>query len=251
MQTLNRMELVTSGLQADVYKYNDIALKLFKKKMRREGVEYEIRLQKLVLDLGVPVPKTYDIVEVDGRYGILMEYIDGISFKDLILNNKSETEKYLIKSIEIQIELNKIIAPNFPSQEEILRINIENTKKLDRFEKDKLLERLSGIEFDKFLCHGDFHISNLIETANGVKIIDWANASAGTPAADIYRTYLLYKIYAPSLSDFYLYAYCNMTRVSKESILNWAPIIAGARLIEGIEDRQEIEMLKEIVKKNI
>jgi len=57
--------------------------------------------------------------------------------------------------------------------------------------KDNILLKLENKTFEYKLCHGDFHVLNLIQTSNDIKIIDWICASSGNPEADIYRTYLL------------------------------------------------------------
>jgi hypothetical protein len=65
-----KMELIASGAQADVYKKDNMAIKLFKKKINKGTVEYEVRLQKMTFELDLPVPKIYDIIEMDNKYGI-------------------------------------------------------------------------------------------------------------------------------------------------------------------------------------
>ena len=73
------MEFVAGGAQADVYKKDGIAVKLFKKEISREAIIYEMTLQKNAFALGLPVPEIFDLVEIDGRPGISMEYLEGVS----------------------------------------------------------------------------------------------------------------------------------------------------------------------------
>ena len=97
-----------------------------------------------------------------------------------------------------------------------------------------MLEKLSEIKHDDHLCHGDFHVFNLIISDGRVMIIDWVDASAGNPEADAYRTYLLYTEHSNELADLYLRLYCEKSGASRDEILSWAPIIAGARLSENL-----------------
>jgi thiamine kinase-like enzyme len=244
------MEFIANGTQAELYKDNDMAIKLFKKNVSKGEVEYEINLQKMAFGLGLPVPKIYDMIEIDGKYGILMEYIAGVPIGEAVFKDQNKFQEYLIKSIEIQINLNNIIANTFPSMKEILIRNINHVSEIEITYKQEILDKLEKICFNNFLCHGDFHFNNLLETSNGIKIIDWVNSSTGNFEADICRTYLLYKMNNEVLAELFIENYCERTKVPKENIMNWLPFVAAARLTEG-RDRQENEILKKIIKENI
>jgi len=240
------MEFIASGAQADLYKNNGKAIKLFKKNISMDEVKYEMNLQKMAFELDLPVPKIYDIVEIDTQYGIIMEYIDGVPIGNIIQENKNETIKYLTKSIEMQINLNKITAGNFPPMKDKLERKIIRAKYLDNDLKQKILEILNKINFNKYLCHGDFHVFNLLETQNGIKIIDWVDSCSGNSDADICRTYLLYKLHSEEIAQIFIEIYCKMTGIAKEAIFNWIPIMAAVRLSEGIEDKNIIEKLNKM-----
>lgn len=45
--------------------------------------------------------------------------------------------------------------------------------------KNDLLRRLDTITFENRLCHGDFHLFNLISADGKMYIIDWVDSSAG------------------------------------------------------------------------
>ena len=244
------MEFIANGAQAELYKDNDMAIKLFKKNVLKEEVEYEMNLQKMAFELGLPVPKIYDMAEIEGKYGILMEYIVGVPIGEIVFKDQNKFQEYLIKSIEIQVNLNKIIANTFPSMKEILIRNINHADELGINYKQKILDKLGEICFNNFLCHGDFHFFNLLETSNGIKIIDWVNSSAGNIEDDICRTYLLYKINHEMVAELFIENYCKITKVPKDNIMNWLPFLAAARLTEG-KDIRESEILKKIIKENL
>jgi tRNA A-37 threonylcarbamoyl transferase component Bud32 len=244
------MKLIASGAQANVYWENGKAIKLFNKKISRDSVEYEAKLQKIAFNLNLPVPEIYDIVEIEGKYGIAMEYIKGKSIGSIVFNEINQLDKYLEISIIIQSNINNIIVNDIPSMKEILKNNISKTKLLGINEKNKIFKLLEKINFNQNLCHGDFHLNNLLETSSGIIIIDWVNSSTGNIEADIYRTYLLYKVYNEELSEKYLEKYCEIMKIPKENILKWAPIVAAARLSEGMSIKEN-EILIKIVEENI
>lgn len=244
------MELIGKGAQAEIFKDNDLAIKLFKKNVSRKDAEYEMNLQKMAFELGLPVPKIYDILEIDTQYGFKMEYINGITFGKIILDDISKLNEYLNKSIEIQIGIHNIITNKFPSMKDKLKNKINKAELITEHEKQKILSLLEKERFNNNLCHGDFQFMNIIQAKNGIKIIDWVDSSSGNIEADVYRTYLLYKVNHDEIAELYLNNYCKAASITKENVLKWAPIVASARLSEGM-GKDENEKLLKIIKESI
>lgn len=243
------MEFIASGTEADIYRKGNKVIKLFKEIFPKNIVEYEANLQIMASEYGLPVPEIFDIIEINGRNAIIMEFLDGISLGEKIKNEENGKDKYIKKSIEIQININDIRTTKFPLMKNKLKDQISNTEKLNNLEKNKILEKLDMATFEDNLCHCDLHLGNLIETSNGIKIIDWLSASSGSPYAEVCRTYLLYKMHGIELSELYLETYCKLMKIDKAKILIWTPIVAGARLSEGINN--EIKELLEIIRSNL
>ena len=245
------MDYIASGAQADIYKDGLKAIKIFKENIRKEDIEYESNLQKMALNYGFSVPKVYDIIEINGRFGMEIKYIDGIPLGKIILEDNSKISEYLEKSIEVQNEIHKIETDKFPSMKNKLKNHILHTKKLSEMEREIIIKKLEKTVFDNKLCHGDFHVFNLIQTQECIKIIDWICASSGHPYADIYRTYLLYKLFKEKIANIYLEIYCQKYKLEKLEILEWELIVTGARLGEYVKDENEEKILMDIVKNNL
>jgi hypothetical protein len=79
-----------------------------------------------------------------------------------------------------------------------------------------------------------------------VTIIDWVDASAGDIRADVCRTYLLYSDLSAEVAELYLRLYCEKSGLPKDEILQWIPILAGARLAENVS-AERAERLSGIV----
>ena len=245
------MEYVASGAQAEIYKDGSKAIKIFKKNIEKNEVEHEVNLQKMALSYGLPVPEIYDVIEINGSYGIIMEYIDGQTLGKIILEDKNRLPEYFEKSIELQNEIHKIETNEFPHMKDRLKNQIFNTDKLSDDEKEYILNKLNNTFFDNKLCHGDFHVLNLIQTEKNIKIIDWICACSGHPYADIYRTYLLYKLFKEEFAKMYIDIYCNKYKINKLEIMEWELIMAGARLGEYIKDDNEVYILKRIIRNSM
>jgi uncharacterized protein (TIGR02172 family) len=250
------MEYISSGAQADVYKDGSKAIKIYKPYVQKREIEYEANLQKMAFDYGLPVPEIYDIIEIDGQIGMVMEYINGVPLSKIILENKSDKklEEYLVKSIEIQDRINKIETDKFPPMRDMQKCCILRTNKLAGEEKDKILNKIENISYENKLCHGDLHFLNLIQTSDDLKIIDWGHASSGNPDADICHTYLLYKMYFNNFHDIsskYLEIYCKIKKIDMLKIMSWLSIVAGVTLEELEECDIEEDVLKEIIRNNM
>jgi len=245
------MDYIAKGAQAEVYKDGYKAIKLFKNNISKDEIEYEVNLQKKAYEFGLPVPKIYGLIEIDNKIGIVMDYIEGIPVGNIVLEDMSRSEEYLIKTIEIQNNIHKIETKAIPHMKDKLKYFISKASIIPENVKDNILLKLESKTFEYKLCHGDFHVLNLIQASNDIKIIDWICASSGNPEADIYRTYLLYRIDLEEFAEHYLSTYCKIMNLDKDDILSWSSIIAGARLGEYVKNEKEKRILLDIVKNNI
>ena len=71
---------IALGFTAEIYAWHDgQVLKLYNPGISRDTVEYEANLTRMVHATGLPVPAVGEIIEIDGRFGLEMERVDGIS----------------------------------------------------------------------------------------------------------------------------------------------------------------------------
>ncbi len=245
---MNLGKPIAIGNTAKIYLLQNKIVKVFNDYLPHTESTYEANKQRFAYATGLPVPKIFDVLTIDGKQVIIMEYVKGKTVGDLLLENKDEEEHYMNISIDIQQKIHTMEADSLEPMSEKLRKQIEAAKLLDNRQKNLLLKKMDMITYKPRLCHGDFHLFNLIlsEQNEQVTIIDWVDASAGDVRADVYRTYLLYEQFYPKLAKMYLDLYCQKSRLSKEEIFQWAPIIAGTRLSENVSS-ENVERLLKIV----
>ncbi len=248
MELINA-KLIGSGAEADVYLFENKAVKVFKYGRPITDIRYEADLQGRAYRAGLPVPAIYDTCEIDGKAAIIMEHVKGKTIGGIMLENMDKAPYYLEISVDLQIKVHKVNADGFPCQKEKLKNNIISASYLEESQKHKLLCLLQNLESGSSLCHGDFHILNLLQTSDDVKIIDWVCASSGSSASDVCRTYLLYLLYRSEIAETYLDIYCSKSSLSKQEILAWLPVVAGARLNENVTEA-DIRLLLNIVNGN-
>ena len=128
----------------------------------------------------VHTPKTFEIVEHEGRHGIVFQKIIGVDLLSEYLKNPSD-EKV---AAEILVDLTDI-QKKVLSEETTEGISYKNY--LDWFGYDG-----SNLPDGNFICHGDLHPGNIIRTKDGeLCLIDFMNVCRGPKEYDVARTYVL------------------------------------------------------------
>ena len=240
---------IAEGNTAKIYLSDHKIIKVFKDFLPDTESLKEVDKQKYASSCGLPVPEVLDVIKINGKQAIVMEYIRGDTLGDLLFKDKSRAEHYLSISVDMQLAIHSYTADAIESMYDKLHRQIEGVNSLDKKKKSILLKRLGSFTYEPKLCHGDFHLFNLIKEDNRVVVIDWVDASTGDIRADVYRSYLLYSEVSSELADMYLQIYCKKSGLLKSEILEWAPFIAAARLSESVSSKN-MERLLEIVNKS-
>ncbi len=249
------------GRTAEVFTWKDgQVLKLFYDRMRRDWVDMEARVSRTVYEAGLPVPATGDLVEIDGRYGIVFERVEGPS----MLAEWKSKPWVLVRSARQLAELHAAIhalpAPDVPAYRQRLEGNIRATPMLPAHLKDAALSALARLPDGDALCHGDFHPDNIIMTSRGPIVVDWMTAVRGNPLADVARTSLLLRLGAlpPGTRgawlikvgrrlyhSIYMRRYLQLHPASREDIAAWQMPVAAARLVENVPENPQLLALVE------
>ncbi|MCQ6529991.1 phosphotransferase family protein [Bacillus mycoides] len=226
---------IAKGNTAEIYLCDNKVVKLFKEYLPNTESLYEARKQKYAYSCGLHVPKVFEVTEIQGRQAIIMEYVEGESVGELLLNNLSKAEYFISICVSIQKKIHAISVSSdeIEPMEERLYRQINSVHDLDEKQKGNILKKLDSITFEPRVCHGDFHPFNVIMSNGDVNIIDWVDASSGDIRADVFRTYLLYSQNSLELAEMYLHMYCKKTGLLRDEIFQWAPIISAARLAES------------------
>jgi hypothetical protein len=105
----------------------------------------------------------------------------------------------------------------------------------------------------RVLCHMDLHDANVLLGPDGPVIIDWMNASAGPPEADVARTRLVVgheKFYSPhqehelgEVLDAYIARTEQLVPGLAGASREWDRVIAAARLDENPPDAERAAIL--------
>ena len=256
-------ELLSRGRTAEVFAWKDgQVLKLFLEKYPADDVEYEARVSDAVYKAGLPAPVVGGVVEVEGRYGIILERLDGPSMLQVF-----RSRPWRIGQLgRIQAELHAVIhsceMPELPSLRDDVRRAIQAQAELSDETKAMILSHLEQLPDGNTICHGDFHPDNILMSSRGPVVIDWANPRRGDPLADVASSSLLIRL-APVpqfmagklqinilrswFHSAYLKRYLELRPVSRDLISAWELPLVASRLADNIPE--ERDLIFEFVKK--
>ncbi len=252
MKTLGKPFAV--GRTAEVYAWEDGAvLKLYRDWCPSNWADYEGRIARLVSEAGVPSPKGGEIVEIDGRRGIVYERVDGPDMLAQMSRSPVKVIYFAHMLADLHFEMHQHPALGFPCQQEQLERSIQAAKTLPEDLRAQALQVLAGLPRGDRLCHGDFHPMNVILTKNGPMTIDWMTASQGDPASDVARTSLLLTFGDPPSGAArlllklvrnlyyrsYFQHYQRLAPQVTENFHRWQFVQAAARLNEDIASERE------------
>ncbi len=243
------------GRLGEVFAYgSDKAVKLFYPDVPRSVIEHEYRMASIVNRFNLPIARVMETLNLNNRFGIVYERIEGKTFLQHILAGTMEVKEAAIISAELHSQIHTCVSDELPSQRELFAANIRESI-LDEASKDQALTLLNNLEDSDHVCHGDFHPDNIVLSLNGPVILDWANARRGNPIADMVLSSLILKIAA--LPDFIEYAgrfntskrvmyqaytsqYMKLTKVGYEDMAKWIVPVAVTRLKDQIDSEQEV-----------
>ena len=221
-------ERIGVGMAAVIYARDGIVAKVFRENQSPIQAFMEGYSMAVINEYKIPAPKVYGVERFAGRNVLLMEQVKGISLLDATTEDISKAEEYLDLAVKLQVELHKIESNEFRPIKMMIRGMILASPALTPEEKERLLGILSSLPDGFNLCHGDFHVGNVLYADGSCIIIDWAEVSCGVPEADACRSYVSCYISQVGAEEIYLKKYCAATGRKRDDILAWLPVIAGS-----------------------
>jgi len=246
---------IGEGGEAEIFAYGEgRILRLLREGREGAGLESEVAAMRAAAEAGVPVPQVYELVEVNGRAGVVMERIDGGDLLTMIARRPWTVFASGRITGELHARLNQIEAPpGLPLLRERLRRHLGEVMAggLPARYGEHAMRLLEALHDGDRICHGDFHPGNIIGEQHP-SIIDWPNVTRGDPDADHARSVLLLRLGEPPpgspamlrlaakvarglLLSSYRRAYARVRRPDERAVARWLFVCAVTRLSEGLE----------------
>lgn len=251
--------LVARGREAEVWDVGDGAvLKLYLDPSSQRAAAQEASVLSTLQSMGLSVPSVIEETVVDGRPGLVLERVAGPDLLTALGRRPWLVLRAGPVLAHAQVSVNDVPAPGqLPSMKARLRDRLAESGQLHDAERAQVLEMLTARPDGDRLCHGDLHLENLLVAASLPSIIDWSNAAAGPPAADVARSLVIMQFgevppgasalvrgLAPTLRRLvvrrYVSTYRSMRPGHLQGLHEWTIIQAAARLGETTERESSI-----------
>jgi aminoglycoside phosphotransferase (APT) family kinase protein len=243
-----------AGREADVYAFGDAAVV----KLYRQGFGgHRAESAALASLAGNPVaPRLLDVVERDGRTGLVVERLAGPDMLTLLQRRPWRVLSVARSLAGAHLAVHSVQAPaELADLRQVLAERIRDAA-IPRHLHDFVSGVLDGLPDGDRLCHGDLHPGNVLLTADRAAVIDWGAATRGAPEADHARTLLLLRWADPLpgtppvsraliaagralLAAAYARAYRHVRPPTAHQHRSWLVVNAAARLSEGIRTERE------------
>lgn len=229
-------DVVGRGAQAAVYARGDVAVKVYNAGYPKEYVFYEAAVMSFVEPAGVPMPKAYEVLRLDGRMCLRMSRVTGRPVSEIAIEEPSRGPALLDDLVRLQMEIHRKGIPLPLRLKPKLRDLIACNEHLDEGRKAALFALAGELPEGDALCHGDFHSGNVILEGATYWVIDWIDATRGDPLVDACHSYVAYAVTSREAAEAYLERYCTASGAGRKEVLRWLPVQAGI-LYGRIPDR--------------
>ncbi|GFN31162.1 aminoglycoside phosphotransferase family protein [Paenibacillus xylaniclasticus] len=268
---------------AEVYEWEDGSkvVKLAKPNTDAYLLQRELRNTRIAWESGLPVPRPYEYIEVDGRPGAIFERIEGQSMLQgllgmLMQRNRQETKvgqpplyhEVIAMTVQLMHRIHVLPGAELPSQKDYITYRIRNQEHLDDEEKEAVIELLERLSCKRQMCHGDFNPGNIMIRSNGEQtIIDWNDAVCGSPEADLadFIINIRYGMLPPELGipagaldairepfiERFIEEYSRISGITYSDVEPWIAIIAARKLNSNGISNAERQLLKAEIRRRI
>ncbi len=220
-----------------IYRDGDKVIKLHDVDYSKADVLNEALNQARMEGTGLNIPKILEVTMIDGKWCIVLEYIEGKTLADLMEENPDKIDEYMDMFIKLQISVHSTKAPLLNKLSDKMQRKIFEAD-LDANTRYELHTRLSSSYNCSQVCHGDFNPSNVILTPGGeLYVIDWSHVTQGNASADVARTYMLFCLEGKEeLAKSYLKKFCKEVNIKEQNVQRWLPIVAAS---QSVKDKPE------------
>ena len=237
-----------------------------------EKVDDEFRRCQIITKAGVTSPRALEIVEVDGRRGIIFEWAGARDLMNAKLGNPLNLNSGSEFMSKVHQEFLNREAPELPDiKKEALRMSRLLPEGTIRPEQFEILQRyLDRLPSGNNICHMDFHPGNIMLTNgynDGYQVIDWSEAVKGVPAADIAKTSLILSmaetapgtsillqiiipIFRKAFEKHYRAHVTSHMKITEESLRDWM-LVAGIFRLAAWNIEVEREFLTGLIQEKL
>jgi Ser/Thr protein kinase RdoA (MazF antagonist) len=197
-------EKIGEGVFADVHAWAPgQVVKLFKAGVSQRLSRHEARVTRAVFAAGGPAPEVFDEVTLEGRFGIVLPRLDGPTLLQFYRSGAITFGQAgaILASLYLSVH-------RTPPPPDVLFLRDYMDGSLRRpggtvpeHIATGILALIERLRPGDGLCHCDLHPDNVIMTADGPRIIDWAGTVRAPAAFDLGCCHNLLSEFAATVAD--------------------------------------------------
>lgn len=234
-------KIIGRGACGECYRLDDeTIIKLYYSKVSKEEINKEKDLAKKAFVMGVPTAISYDIVESEGRIGVVYELLNCKTLVELIREDteNSNLEEYVKMYVNVCKQVHSIDAgeEDIPSFKDLNRADIPNVTGITDEEREYLYKFLDMVPNRTTCIHGDLNPNNIMVQNGEGCLIDMGEFSTGMNLFDISRIMFSF-VFSPDrtveINDFYKLPHTTVDKI-------WHLFI---KYYFGVETLEEVKTL--------
>ena len=251
----NPPQVLARGKHAEVLAWEaGRVAKAYRPGYARSAVEAEFHHACEAHRLGVPTPRPETIVEMQGRWAIVMERVEGPTLFHQVASGAIQPAQAAQAFFDLQAAIHRCAAAAFPPFEARLAVKIRHARGVPEALTARAFAALQSLPGGEALCHGDFHPANVVLAEDGPRVLDWLDAARGPLAADVARSLLLMELARPTQVDgavraAFVAAYRERLAaagIEAAPVQQWRLPHAVARLAEPLDAGERAALLQAI-----
>jgi Ser/Thr protein kinase RdoA (MazF antagonist) len=177
-------------------------VKLFKAGVSRQFGRHEMRMIRAVAAAGLPAPEVFGEVTLDGRFGIVMQRLDGPTLLQLSRTGAVTFEQAGAVVAALAMSIHNTPPPEVPSMREYMEAALRHDDgKIPKHLATDVLALVDRLSPGGGLCHCDLSPGNVIMTGHGPKLVDWAFAMRAPAAVELGFLHVILSELAPEIAD--------------------------------------------------
>jgi Ser/Thr protein kinase RdoA (MazF antagonist) len=195
-------EKIGEGATADIHAWAPgRVVKLFKVGASLRFGRHEARMTRAAFAAGAP--EVFGEVTLEGRFGIVLQRLDGPTLLQLLLTRAVTSEQVGAILAALYASVHKAPPPPDvpPLRGWIDAVSQTSRDILPEHIATGVLTLIDRLPPEDGLCHADLHPGNVVMTADGPRIIDWACALRTSVVSDIARAHVSLSELVPEDAD--------------------------------------------------
>jgi hypothetical protein len=197
-------EKIGEGAYADVHAWAPgQVVKLFKAGVPRRLSWWEARMTRAVFAAGGPAPEVFDEVTLEGRFGMVLNRLDGPTLLQLTRYGAMTFGQAGAILASVCLSVHKTPPPPdvISLRDSMVGPLLFSGGTFPKHIATGILALIERLRPGDGLCHGDLHPDNVIMTPDGPRLIDWIGVVRAPAAFDLAISHILLTELAPEVAD--------------------------------------------------